>query len=190
MMGRTKQTARKSSGGRAPRCPHAAKAAFRWREKASVHSKQTISDANADLSGYAINIDRDDLFHDVDLSSAATRLVMGDGIDPDASELHPNSIVNMPIFDLNSIQSDDYEGPLEYYIVSRHPIVLKNNQSVSKHAEEFLEHVIDRCLLKYGKKSKWIIIWEDERQKISILAQVGLHWLHINLTKSFMSHNV
>ena len=96
-------------------------------------------------------------------------------MDPDASESHPNSIVNMPIFDLNSIQSDDYEEPLQHYIVSRHPVVLKNNQSVSKHAEEFLEHVIDRCLLKYGEKSKWIMIWEDERQKISILAQVGFH---------------
>ena len=140
-MPRTKQTARKSTGGMAPR-RQLAHLVDQWNESHKIDTA---------------NLDIDSLVKYTDLSTAAHRLpivVMSD--DTATSTNDPSNIVStMPIFDVGTINDGSY-------IVSRSRKTTQLKvDSVSEHGKKFLCRVLERSRKKY-KHSSWVMVWENE----------------------------
>lgn len=162
-MARINRTARKSTGGMAPRRKLILKD-NNDSESSGSDDESGDTDANAWRQSHqpGTNLDVSTLMQYTDLSTAATRLptnVMSSNMPP-LDE--PTSISSMPIFNLGTIDDGSY-------ILSRKTTQLKD--SVSTHGNKFLASIIKRSKKKYPN-SDWVMVWENEEGNgFSILAE-------------------
>ncbi len=157
-MVRTTQTARKSTGGRAPRKQLLTATAARrpppswWK----------------DMGNDIGSVDVKSFLEKNDLAAASHKLpVLISNESDDRSADEPSSIVCMPIIDLSDTK-DDKDGA---YTVSRHTSQFKD--SVTKHGNLLLDSVFENAQEKYPD-SRWVIIWKnDDCRGYSILPEEG-----------------
>ena len=157
-MARTKQTARKSTGGRAPRQQLATKAA---RLAASMKKSTSLYDAER-----AHDLDVATLIRENELSG--TRLpVVGSQTGGSGGQAHfQNQVEHMPKVQLENFAGSGGTG--KQYTVCRYPRAFKD--SMNSHTAVLLQEIIKKAKNDFPE-SLWAIAWENDDGGHSIVAQ-------------------
>ena len=153
-MARRKQTARKSTGGRAPRQQLATKAAAR-------SASESLYDESLYDADRTMELDVETLLRDNELSG--TRLpVANSRTGGSGDELHfQNQVEHMPIVHLESL----VDGILEVeagkqYTVCRSPRTFKD--SLNPETATLIEKIIKKARKDFPR-SKWAIAWKNDK---------------------------
>jgi len=146
-MVRTKQTARKCTGGRAPRKQLCTKAARRKHPASCFSSADIVNASDFKIDVWAADVPK--LF---DVESAGIRLGWAD---VESHQVRATGVEHMPRFDIDDPDSRKKMGDT---MIQRRPCLLKD--SVSNHAQSFLERVI-RKFKEDHPDSSWAVIWRN-----------------------------